>query len=101
MERAQTAGRNSPALQPPTKMFTDQNVMAHSSIGVASGVQILDEAEENYAKVTRHHSAANRSTLEDLLDQPGIVKRVHFGGFRQPSCYLGGPSNTNSNRTNP
>jgi len=76
VERAQTAERDSSALQPPTKMFNDQNVMAHSSTGVASRVQILDKPKENYAKVIRRHSAANRSTLEELLDQCGIEKRL-------------------------
>ena len=95
MRRAQMAEPNSPALQPLTKMFKDQNVMAHSANAVASGVQILGKLKENYVKVACRHSAANRSALEELLDQCGIVNRVHFGRFRRLSCYPAGPPNTN------
>ena len=77
-------------------MFNDQNVMAHSSMGVPSRVQIRYEARENYPKVIRGHSATNRSTLEEILYQGRIEKPLRFHRCRQLSCYSALLPKTNS-----
>jgi hypothetical protein len=96
VERAQAATGNVPILEPPTKVFHDEDVLAHPSLGVPSRVQIRDEAPENYAKVTGRHSATNRCTLEESFDQGEIQNTLFFHRFRQASSYASPRPDTNS-----
>jgi len=54
--------------QPLTKVFNHFDVETNRRTGVTVLLQILNERDENYAKVVSRYSLTGESTLEDLLN---------------------------------
>jgi hypothetical protein len=55
--------------QPLTKVFNHFDMETNRCTGVAVLLQILNERDENYAKMASRYSLTGKSTLEDLLNR--------------------------------
>jgi hypothetical protein len=55
--------------QPLTKVFNHFDMETNRRTGVAVLLQILNERDENYAKVATRYSLTGKSALEDLLNR--------------------------------
>jgi hypothetical protein len=75
--------------QPLTKVFNHFDVETNRCTGVAVLVQILNERDENYAKVVSRYSLTGKSALEDLLDRGKTRNTLIF----QHAARLPFPSN--------
>jgi hypothetical protein len=75
---AELLQRNSPALGPPTKMFSDSSVSLNHFERVAARAQIRNEAGQNYGKMAGRNAATGCSALGELLE----------GGTRQNTLTL-------------
>ena len=62
--------------QPLTKVFNHFDMETNCRTGVAVLLQILNEWDENYAKVVSSYSLTGKSALEDLLNRGKTRNRL-------------------------